>query len=171
MMATTATASFSLAKIAGFPPPSPPRCSCSKILAVKEGRGGMGVKARFGSSKGGAGVLERPKFDQTQFDPSTQLQEGGDIGRLKDKRGIASGDSYRVLLIDDVRHTEKLVAKVLPQVVPSITPDGARDLFHKSRENGVAVVIVTVKEHAEFYSQMMIRGGLRSSIEPDSNSL
>lgn len=37
------------------------------------------------------------------------------------------------------------VAKVLPQVVPSITPDGARDLFHKSRENGVAVVIVTVK--------------------------
>lgn len=33
---------------------------------------------------------------------------GGDIGRLKDKRGIASGDSYRVLLIDDVRHTEKL---------------------------------------------------------------
>lgn len=37
------------------------------------------------------------------------------------------------------------VAKVLPQVVPSITPDGARDVFHKSRENGVAVVIVTVK--------------------------
>lgn len=36
----------------------------------------MAVKARFGSSKGGAGVLERPKFDQTQFDPSTQLQEG-----------------------------------------------------------------------------------------------
>lgn len=33
---------------------------------------------------------------------------GGDIGRLKDKRGIGSGDSYRVLLVDDVRHTEKL---------------------------------------------------------------
>lgn len=33
---------------------------------------------------------------------------GGDIGRLKDKRGIGSGDSYRVLLIDDIRHTEKL---------------------------------------------------------------
>ncbi|XP_004297765.1 PREDICTED: uncharacterized protein LOC101299180 [Fragaria vesca subsp. vesca] len=172
-MATTATASFSLTKIAGFPPSSPTR-SCSKVLAVKEGRGisgGMAVKARFGSSRGGAGVLERPKFDQTQFDPSTQLQEGGDIGRLKDKRGIGSGDSYRVLLIDDVQHTEKLVAKVLPQAVPSVTPDGARELFHKSREDGVAVVVVTVKEHAEFYSQMMIRGGLRSSIEPDSNSL
>lgn len=75
-MATTATASFSLTKIVSFPPSSPSRCSCSKILAVKEGRGGMAVKARFGSSKGGAGVLERPKFDQTQFDPSTQLQEG-----------------------------------------------------------------------------------------------
>ncbi|BBN68413.1 hypothetical protein Prudu_417S000100, partial [Prunus dulcis] len=32
----------------------------------------------------------------------------GDIGRLKDKRGIGSKDSYRVLLVDDVRHTEKL---------------------------------------------------------------
>lgn len=37
------------------------------------------------------------------------------------------------------------VAKVLPQIVPSVTPDGARKLFHVSRENGVAVVIVTVK--------------------------
>lgn len=76
MMATTATASFSLTKIVGFPPPCPCRCSCSKIVAVKEGRGGMAVKGRFGSSKGGAGVLERPKFDQTQFDPCTQLEEG-----------------------------------------------------------------------------------------------
>lgn len=36
----------------------------------------MSVKARFGSSKGGAGVLERPSFDQSQFDPSTQVLEG-----------------------------------------------------------------------------------------------
>lgn len=75
-MAITATASFSLTKIVSFPPSSPSRCSCSKILAAKEGRGGIAVKARFGSSKGGAGVLERPKFDQTQFDPCTQLEEG-----------------------------------------------------------------------------------------------
>ncbi|CAB4295948.1 unnamed protein product [Prunus armeniaca] len=174
---TTTTSSFSLTKIVGFPPPPSPSRSCSRILGVKEGQerwrggNGMAVKARFGSSKGGAGVLERPKFDQSQFDPATQLEQGGDIGRLKDKRGIGSGDSYRVLLVDDVRHTEKLVAKVVPQVVPSVTPDDARGLFLKSRENGVAVVIVTVKEHAEFYSQMMIRGGLRSTIEPDSNSL
>ncbi|KAF9677532.1 hypothetical protein SADUNF_Sadunf08G0117400 [Salix dunnii] len=128
---------------------------------------GLTIKASF--TKGGPGVLERPTFDQSQFDPSSQVLEGGDIGRLRDKRGVGSGDSYRVLLIDDSRHSESLVAKVLPRAVPSVTPDDARKLFHTSRENGVAVVIVTVKEHAEFYSQMMIRGGLRSVIEPDSN--
>ncbi|KDO53039.1 hypothetical protein CISIN_1g034596mg [Citrus sinensis] len=90
---------------------------------------------------------------------------------MKDKRGTGSGDSYRVLLIDDTRHSEKLVAKVLPQVVPSVTPDDARKLFHESREHGMAIVIVTVKEHAEFYAQMMVRGGLRSTIEPDSSTL
>ncbi|CAK7326934.1 unnamed protein product [Dovyalis caffra] len=130
---------------------------------------GLTVKASF--TKGGPGVLERPTFDQSQFDPSSQVLEGGDIGRLRDKRGVGSGDSYRVLLIDDVRHSESLVAKVLPQVVPSVTPDVARKLFHESRENGLAVVIVAVKEHAEFYSQMMIRGGLRSTIEPDSSTV
>ena len=33
---------------------------------------------------------------------------GGDIGRVKDKKTTGSGDSYKVLLIDDARHTEKL---------------------------------------------------------------
>ncbi|KAG9442321.1 hypothetical protein H6P81_018175 [Aristolochia fimbriata] len=130
----------------------------------------VSATARFGSLKGGAGVLERPSFDQSQFDPSTQVQEGGDIGSIREKRGCRSGDSYRVLLIDDERHTEKLVTKVIPQVVPSVTPDEARKLFSESREHGVAVVIVALKEHAEFYSQMMVRGGLRSAIEPDSAS-
>ncbi|CAM8938891.1 unnamed protein product [Rhodiola kirilowii] len=96
-----------------------------------------GVKARFEfPSKGGSSVLERPNFDQSQFESLTQAEE---------------------------------VAKVLPQAVPSVTSDDAKKLFHKSRTNGVAVVIVTVKEHAEFYSQMMFRGGLKSAIEPDSD--
>ncbi|CAL9104864.1 ATP-dependent Clp protease adapter protein CLPS2, chloroplastic-like [Musa acuminata AAA Group] len=123
----------------------------------------------LGSSRGGAGLLERPTFDQSQFDPLPEAQEGGDIGRLASRKGLGSGDSYRVLLIDDPRHTEKLVENVLPQVVPSVTADGARQLFRESRQLGVAVVIVTVKEHAEFYAQMMVRRGLRSAIEPDSN--
>lgn len=89
--------------------------------------------------------------------------------RLSDKKGLRRGDSYKVLLIDDARHTETLVEKALPEVVPSVSVAEARELFLDSRQNGVAVVIVTVKEHAEFYSQMMIRRGLRSAIEPDSS--
>lgn len=33
---------------------------------------------------------------------------GGDMGRLRDSKGTGSGDSYRVLLIDDARHSENL---------------------------------------------------------------
>jgi len=98
-----------------------------------------------GLGRGGSSVLERPTFDQSQFDPSTQVLEGGDMGRLRHKKGTGSGDSYKVLLVDDAKHTEKIVAKVLPQAVPLVTPDDAAKLFHKSREDGVAVVIVTVK--------------------------
>lgn len=36
------------------------------------------------------------------------LFAGGDIGRLRDKRGVGNGDSYRVLLVDDARHSENL---------------------------------------------------------------
>nr|GEV84921.1 ATP-dependent Clp protease adapter protein CLPS1, chloroplastic-like [Tanacetum cinerariifolium] len=134
---------------------------------------GYKIEARFGSLRGGGGtnVLERPNFDQSQFDPATQVQEGGDIGRVGDKKTTGSGDSYKVLLIDDARHTEKLVVKALPQAVPAVTPDDASKLFHVSRENGLAVVLVTVKEHAEFYAQMMVRKGLRSTIEPDSTTV
>ncbi|KAJ7954496.1 ATP-dependent Clp protease adapter protein ClpS [Quillaja saponaria] len=165
-VAGTSPITFSLANFVRLPLPSssPTLRSCTFVrpkgdqeetwIGVKGTA--MSVNARFGSSKGGAGLLERPSLDQTQFDPATQVQEGG--------------DSYRVLLIDDIRHTEKLVAKVLPQVVPSVTPDDARRLFNESREKGVAIVIVTVKEHAEFYVQMMIRGGLRSTMEPDATT-
>ncbi|XWS09277.1 hypothetical protein CRYUN_Cryun40dG0072100 [Craigia yunnanensis] len=137
--------------------------------AGKMGSKFMGVEARFGSfMTDGAGVLERPSFNLSNFDRSTQVLEGGDIGCFRDKKGTDIGDSYRVLLVDDAGHSEKLVAKVLPQVIPFVTPDDARFLFHVSRESGVAVVIITVKEHAEFYSEMMIRKGLQSTIEPDS---
>ncbi|KAJ0969006.1 hypothetical protein J5N97_021883 [Dioscorea zingiberensis] len=123
----------------------------------------------FGSLRGGAGVLERPTFDQSQFDPIPQVEEGGDIGKSIAKSRIGSGGSYRVLLIDDERHTESLVETNLPKVIPSLTVSDARKLFHESQENGVAIVLVTVKEHAEFYVQMMLRCGLRSALEPDSN--
>ncbi|KAM7484802.1 hypothetical protein LguiA_000811 [Lonicera macranthoides] len=111
----------------------------------------FGAKSKGGGGGGGGGasVLERPPpiFDPSQLDPATQVEQGGDIGRVRDRRGPGSADGYRVLLLDDIRHTEDLVVKVLPQAVPAVTPDGARELFHVSRENGLAVVIVTVKVH------------------------
>ncbi|KAG2592710.1 ATP-dependent Clp protease adapter protein ClpS-like [Panicum virgatum] len=119
-------------------------------------------------NSGGGAVLERPAFDQSQLEALPVAEEGGDPGRLKDGRRSGSGDSYKVLLVDDVRHTEQHVEKASPQVVPSITAEAARQLFHESRLKGVAVVIVAVKEHAEFYAQMMARQGLRSAIEPEA---
>jgi hypothetical protein len=44
------------------------------------------------------------------------------------------------------------VEKALPQVVPSITAEAARQLFHESRLKGVAVVIVAVKVFASIHS-------------------
>uniref|UniRef100_A0A453FV81 Uncharacterized protein n=1 Tax=Aegilops tauschii subsp. strangulata TaxID=200361 RepID=A0A453FV81_AEGTS len=96
------------------------------------------------TSAGGA-VLDPPAFDQSQLDTLPPAQEGGDTGRLKDRKGTGSGDSYKVLLLDDPRHTEKHVETALPQVVPSVTAEAARQLFHESRQKGAALVIVAVK--------------------------
>lgn len=52
-----------------------------------------------------------------------------------------------------------VVAKVLPQVVPSVTPDDARKLFHESREHGMAIVIVTVKVCASSVLELSCTGG------------
>ncbi|GKB93230.1 ATP-dependent Clp protease adapter protein ClpS1, chloroplastic-like protein [Tanacetum coccineum] len=78
------------------------------------------------------------------MDKLINLTDRKDIGRVRDKKTTSSGDSYKVLLIDDARHTKKLVVKALPQAVPAVTPDDASKLFHVSRENGLAVVLVTV---------------------------
>uniref|UniRef100_A0A0D9V7G9 Uncharacterized protein n=1 Tax=Leersia perrieri TaxID=77586 RepID=A0A0D9V7G9_9ORYZ len=108
------------------------------------------------ASSGGA-LLERPAFDQSQLETLPVTEEGGDTGRTRDRRGSGSGDSYKVLLIDDARHNENLVEKALPRVVPSVTAEATRQLFHESRQKGAALVIVAVKEHAEFYAQTMIQ--------------
>ncbi|KAL9256468.1 ATP-dependent Clp protease adapter protein CLPS2, chloroplastic-like protein [Drosera capensis] len=160
---------------------------CVAGIGRRGGLRGGGVCGVHGG--GGAGVIEMPPFKELEvgvpgeeeeegkprigvLEPSPlPLQEGGDMGILKDKKNTGSGDSYRVLLLDDESHTAKLVAKVLPRAVPSVSPDEAKRIFHESREKGAAVVIVAVKEHAEFYSQMMNQGGLRSSIEPDSDTV
>ncbi|GAB2275214.1 hypothetical protein Dimus_009976 [Dionaea muscipula] len=175
-MASTTTASLGSLQNP-FRHPRVPAAGTAKRKSEKSGSrlvcaASARVSAPYKFSEGGSKLLERPPLDLSRPEESpVAVQEGGDIGRLRDTRGVGNGDGYRVLLLDDVRHTEKLVAKVLPRAVPSITPDDARRLFSVSRQHGVAVVIVAVKEHAEFYSQMMNQGGLRSSIEPDSVTL
>ncbi|KAL6853729.1 hypothetical protein ACP4OV_019758 [Aristida adscensionis] len=153
---------------AATPLPLPSSVSVN-LEARRRSRAATAVAAAVPQASSGGAVLERPAFDQSQLDTLPAAEEGGDPGRLGDRRGSGSGDSYKVLLVDDARHTEQLVEKALPQVVPSVTPDAARQLFHESRRKGVAVVIVAVKEHAEFYAHMMVRQGLRSAIEPDSD--
>lgn len=145
--ATTSCCSTKLVYLSSpIPVVSPPKSRCTMKMKMaasnSKSKNCLFVEARFGTFKtGGAGVIEKPGFDQSQFDPSTQVLEGnlfsfffllcylfnyyfipiklhlpydvlaiagGDIGKMKDKRGTGSGDSYRVLLIDDTRHSEKL---------------------------------------------------------------
>ncbi|KAI3893836.1 hypothetical protein MKW92_018192 [Papaver armeniacum] len=131
----------------------------------------FGFPKRSGGGGGGAGILERPNLDTSIFEPTPKVEEGGDMGKLKNRTAIGNGDGCKVLLIDDTRHTEKSVASVLPKAVPAVTTDAAKELFHESRQNGAAVVIVAVKEHAEFYLEMMTNLGLSAAIEPDSSTV
>ncbi|KAI3976457.1 hypothetical protein MKX01_008315 [Papaver californicum] len=128
-------------------------------------------KRSGGGAGGGAGILERPNLDISQFEHTPKVEEGGDMGKLKHRTAIGNGDGCKVLLIDDTRHTEKSVASILPKAVPSVTSDAAKELFHVSRQNGAAVVIIAVKEHAEFYLEMMTNLGLNAAIEPDSSTV
>ncbi|KAI3940893.1 hypothetical protein MKW92_045159 [Papaver armeniacum] len=147
----------------------------------------FGFPKRSGGGGGGAGILERPNLDTSIFEPTPKVEEGGDMGKLKNRTAIGNGDGCKVLLIDDTRHTENQVinppanhlfvvvghwvASVLPKAVPAVTTDAAKELFHESRQNGAAVVIVAVKEHAEFYLEMMTNLGLSAAIEPDSSTV
>ena len=50
------------------------------------------------------------------------MSAGGDIGRLASRKGLGSGDSYRVLLIDDPRHTEKLGMRTIIYIWMPLLP-------------------------------------------------
>lgn len=83
-----------------------PLPSTVSVNQPRAARQRMKVATAPHASSGGA-VLERPAFDQSQLDTLPVTQEGGDPGRLRGGRRSGSGDSYKVLLVDDVRHTEK----------------------------------------------------------------
>jgi len=46
-------------------------------------------------------------------------------------------------------------------------PPQATEIMLEAHNNGVAVVIVVPREHAEFYCEQLRQHGLTSSIEPE----
>ena len=63
----------------------------------------------------------------------------------------------RVMLLDSPTHTEQLVVRVITTVVSAVDETKARNCFVTSKQLGQALVISCLKEHAEFYSQMLNR--------------
>lgn len=119
---------------------------------------------------GGTGLLEKPGFDQSRPDGDIRTESGlGAESFDKDKK--LGGGNYRVLLLDDKKHSEQLVVRVLCRVVPDVDELKAKNLFETSRQLGQAIVTTALKEHAEFYSSQIFRQGVRSTIEPDSTTL
>lgn len=70
---------------------------------------------------------------------------GGDIGRVGDKKATRSGDSYKVLLIDDERHTEELGKAKKEE-------GGYLNEKKRWRNNGVWKIITKFPPLPEFFS-------------------
>ena len=74
---------------------------------------------------------------------------------------------WRVMLHNDDHNSMDHVAMALLATVPSLTPEQAVQIMFEAHSSGVALVIVTPKERAEFYSERLREFGLTSTIEPD----
>lgn len=120
---------------------------------------------------GGTGVLERTGLDNARDTEAPRTDSGGESGSTDRKNGTGGGDVYRVLLLDDDRHTEPTVTQVLPNVVPGVSFYDAQRCYRQSKDFGSGVITTCVKEHAEMYKTMLFRHGLRTSTEPDGTTL
>lgn len=65
--------------------------------------------------------------------------------------------SRRVMLLDSPKHTEQLVVRVLTTVISSVNEQQAKNCFNTSKQLGQALVVSCLKEHAEFFTQMLNR--------------
>jgi ATP-dependent Clp protease adaptor protein ClpS len=74
---------------------------------------------------------------------------------------------WRVMLHNDDVHSMEDVVAALLITVPDLTPEEATAIMFEAHFNGVALVIVTPKERAEFYRERLESFGLTSTIEPD----
>jgi ATP-dependent Clp protease adaptor protein ClpS len=74
---------------------------------------------------------------------------------------------WRVMLHNDDHNSMDHVAMALLHTVQSLTPEQAVQIMLEAHSAGVALVVVTPKERAEFYSERLHGFGLTSTIEPD----
>lgn len=74
---------------------------------------------------------------------------------------------WRVMLYNDEVHSMEEVVAALLVTVPSLSPEEATAIMFEAHFSGVALVIVTPKERAEFYRERLEHFGLTSTIEPD----
>lgn len=63
----------------------------------------------------------------------------------------------RVVLLDSPTHTEELVVKTLTTVIGSVDEQQAKNCYNTSKQLGQALVVSCMKEHAEFFAQMINR--------------
>lgn len=61
------------------------------------------------------------------------------------------------MLLDSPTHTEELVVRVLTTVIGSVDEAQAKNCFNTSKQLGQALIISCLKEHAEFFTQMINR--------------
>jgi ATP-dependent Clp protease adaptor protein ClpS len=87
------------------------------------------------------------------------------IERTSTVRKIAP--RYRVLLHNDDYNSMEYVVQSLMEVVNSVTQPQAVDIMMAAHNDGCALVITCVQEHAEFYSEGLNSKGLISTIEPE----
>ncbi|KAK9821559.1 hypothetical protein WJX81_001774 [Elliptochloris bilobata] len=112
-------------------------------------------------------LLERPGLDQLQPEGTPATQSGlGSSDTVPGKK--LGGGAYRVLLLDSLQHTEKLVVHVITQVVVGTSQEHALNCYNTACKLGQAIITSCLKEHAEFYALQMAKNGVRCTIEPDS---
>ena len=70
------------------------------------------------------------------------------------------------MLLDSPQHTEDLIVKVVPTIVSSVDEQQAKNCFHTSKQLGQALIVSCLKEHAEFFTQMLNRQALSKSTLP-----
>jgi ATP-dependent Clp protease adaptor protein ClpS len=87
------------------------------------------------------------------------------IQRTSTVRKIAP--RYRVLLHNDDYNSMEYVVQSLMEVVNSVTQPQAVDIMMAAHNDGCALVITCVQEHAEFYCEGLKSKGLISTIEPE----